>query len=84
VLYVKPGPTKNFCIVDAAMNDLARPAMYGAWMRIVECDARPGRGAGVRRRRADLRIGRLARPRPRARGRGRRSHLASSPPAPTR
>ena len=37
VLYVKPGETKNFCIVDAAMNDLARPAMYGAWMRIVEC-----------------------------------------------
>ncbi|MEO8278122.1 MAG: diaminopimelate decarboxylase [Ideonella sp.] len=28
---------KNFCIVDAAMNDLVRPAMYGAWMAIVEC-----------------------------------------------
>ena len=38
VLYVKPGEEKNFCIVDAAMNDLARPAMYGAWMRIVECE----------------------------------------------
>jgi len=38
VVYVKPGETKNFCIVDAAMNDLARPAMYGAWMRIVECE----------------------------------------------
>ena len=24
---------KNFCIVDAAMNDLLRPAMYQAWMR---------------------------------------------------
>ena len=38
VLYTKPGEEKNFCIVDAAMNDLARPAMYGAWMRIVECE----------------------------------------------
>jgi diaminopimelate decarboxylase len=26
---------KNFCIVDAAMNDLMRPAMYEAWMDIV-------------------------------------------------
>jgi diaminopimelate decarboxylase len=37
VLYLKPGVERNFCIVDAAMNDLMRPAMYGAWMRIVEC-----------------------------------------------
>ncbi|MDQ6638190.1 MAG: diaminopimelate decarboxylase [Pseudomonadota bacterium] len=37
VLYLKPGSERNFCIVDAAMNDLMRPAMYGAWMRIVEC-----------------------------------------------
>jgi diaminopimelate decarboxylase len=36
VLYVKPGK-KNFCIVDAAMNDLMRPAMYQAWMNIVPC-----------------------------------------------
>jgi diaminopimelate decarboxylase len=42
VLYMKPGAVKNFCIVDAAMNDLMRPAMYGAWMRIVECER--GRG----------------------------------------
>jgi diaminopimelate decarboxylase len=42
VLYLKPGEEKNFCIVDAAMNDLMRPAMYGAWMRIVECEARAG------------------------------------------
>ena len=42
VLYVKPGESKNFCIVDAAMNDLARPAMYGAWMRIVECQRGQG------------------------------------------
>jgi diaminopimelate decarboxylase len=29
--YVKPGETRNFVIVDAAMNDLIRPALYGAW-----------------------------------------------------
>ncbi|MGZ8261183.1 MAG: diaminopimelate decarboxylase, partial [Caldimonas sp.] len=37
VLYLKQGDDRNFCIVDAAMNDLLRPAMYDAWMRIVEC-----------------------------------------------
>ena len=37
VLYLKPGGAKNFCIVDAAMNDLMRPAMYEAWMGIVPC-----------------------------------------------
>jgi diaminopimelate decarboxylase len=40
VLYLKHGSEKNFCIVDAAMNDLMRPAMYDAWMAIVECDPR--------------------------------------------
>ncbi len=40
VLYLKPGETKNFCIVDAAMNDLMRPAMYQAWMGIVACTLR--------------------------------------------
>ena len=41
VLYLKPGEEKNFCIVDAAMNDLARPAMYQAWMGIAACTLRP-------------------------------------------
>ncbi len=41
VLYLKPGEVKNFCIVDAAMNDLLRPALYQAWMHIVECERRP-------------------------------------------
>ncbi len=40
VLYLKPGEEKNFCVVDAAMNDLIRPAMYGAWMRIAACRQR--------------------------------------------
>lgn len=39
-LYLKPGESKNFCIVDAAMNDLMRPAMYEAWMGIVPCRQR--------------------------------------------
>jgi diaminopimelate decarboxylase len=35
VLYTKPGEDKNFCIIDAAMNDLPRPAMYQAFQQIV-------------------------------------------------
>jgi diaminopimelate decarboxylase len=31
VVRVKPGVTSPFVIVDAAMNDLARPALYDAW-----------------------------------------------------
>jgi diaminopimelate decarboxylase len=34
VEYLKPGEVKNFAIVDAAMNDLVRPAMYDAWMDV--------------------------------------------------
>ena len=49
VLYLKPGApasvgskdaAKNFCIVDAAMNDLLRPALYEAWMHIAACRRR--------------------------------------------
>ena len=42
VLYLKPGEQKNFCIVDAAMNDLPRPAMYEAFHQIVPVSARSG------------------------------------------
>jgi diaminopimelate decarboxylase len=42
VLYTKPGEDKNFCIVDAAMNDLPRPAMYQAFQRIVPVRTRAG------------------------------------------
>ncbi|MET0238512.1 MAG: diaminopimelate decarboxylase [Sphingobium sp.] len=31
VIWVKPGAVRPYIIVDAAMNDLARPAMYDAW-----------------------------------------------------
>lgn len=44
VLYTKPGEDKNFCIVDAAMNDLPRPAMYQAFHRIVPLRERAGAG----------------------------------------
>jgi diaminopimelate decarboxylase len=37
VLYLKPGAQKNFCIVDAAMNDILRPALYQAHMGIEPC-----------------------------------------------
>lgn len=35
VEYLKPAGDKHFCIVDAAMNDLIRPALYDAWQAIV-------------------------------------------------
>ena len=49
VMVLKPGQVaeggKNFCIVDAAMNDVVRPAMYEAWMGIEPCVARTGAAA---------------------------------------
>ncbi|WP_022955061.1 diaminopimelate decarboxylase [Perlucidibaca piscinae] len=35
VEFLKPTEHKDFAIVDAAMNDLIRPSLYGAWMDIV-------------------------------------------------
>lgn len=35
VIFVKTGEGRDFLILDAAMNDLIRPAMYGAWHDIV-------------------------------------------------
>ena len=40
VQYLKPGEQKNFCIVDAAMNDLPRPAMYEAFHQILPVQSR--------------------------------------------
>jgi len=34
VLYLKPGAARDFAIVDAAMNDLIRPALYSAWHEV--------------------------------------------------
>ena len=39
-LVLKPGATRNFAIVDAAMNDLMRPALYQAWHAFVPVDIR--------------------------------------------
>jgi diaminopimelate decarboxylase len=39
---VKPGAEKNFLIVDAAMNDLLRPALYDAWMDVQPVQPRSG------------------------------------------
>jgi diaminopimelate decarboxylase len=35
VEYLKQGGERNFAVVDAAMNDLIRPALYGAWQEIL-------------------------------------------------
>ncbi|GAA4032427.1 diaminopimelate decarboxylase [Actimicrobium antarcticum] len=40
--YLKPGSEKNFAIVDAAMNDLMRPAMYQAWHGVQAVAPRAG------------------------------------------
>ena len=40
--YLKPGVEKSFCIVDAAMNDLMRPALYEAWMGVQQVTAGTG------------------------------------------
>jgi diaminopimelate decarboxylase len=34
VEYVKPGAARSFLVVDAAMNDLIRPPLYGAWHEV--------------------------------------------------
>jgi diaminopimelate decarboxylase len=33
--YLKPGEAKSFAVVDAAMNDLIRPALYDAWHELL-------------------------------------------------
>ncbi len=44
VLFEKRGETKNFLVVDAAMNDLARPSLYGAYHSIMASPLREGDG----------------------------------------
>jgi len=38
---LKPGAVRNFAIVDAAMNDLLRPALYEAWHDVLPVRPRP-------------------------------------------
>ena len=47
VVFMKPGEQKNFCIIDAAMNDLPRPAMYQAFHQILPVTPRAGSGTMV-------------------------------------
>ena len=49
VEYLKLGEEKNFAIVDAAMNDLMRPALYDAWhdIQAVQLKALPAKGYEV-------------------------------------
>ena len=42
VLYLKPGAGRDFAIVDAAMNDLIRPALYDAWHDVEAVRPRDG------------------------------------------
>ena len=42
VLYLKPGDGQHFAIVDAAMNDLIRPALYDAWHAVDAVRPRAG------------------------------------------
>ncbi|MDR2838042.1 MAG: diaminopimelate decarboxylase [Azonexus sp.] len=42
VEFLKHGETKDFAIIDAAMNDLLRPALYEAWHDILPVTLRPG------------------------------------------
>ena len=49
VLYVKRNQTKNFVVVDAGMNDLMRPTLYGSYHEIV-----PAREGAAERLQADI------------------------------
>ncbi len=40
VIYTKHSDEKNFAVVDAAMNDLIRPALYDAWLEIIRVEKR--------------------------------------------
>lgn len=42
VEYLKLNEHKNFAIIDGAMNDLLRPALYGAWQEIIPVVRREG------------------------------------------
>ncbi|SQH78476.1 Diaminopimelate decarboxylase [Shewanella benthica] len=42
VLYLKSNDDKHFALVDGAMNDLIRPALYSAWQNIIPVKPRDG------------------------------------------
>jgi diaminopimelate decarboxylase len=51
VLRVKEGSTRTFVILDAGMNDLLRPTLYGAWHAVVPVREA---GAGMEMRDVDI------------------------------
>jgi diaminopimelate decarboxylase len=46
--YLKPGEAKSFAVVDAAMNDLIRPALYDAWHEVLPVREAAESGAQAR------------------------------------
>ena len=48
VLYLKHHEHKNFAVVDAAMNDLMRPSLYGAWQEIIPLQQNSMKAGGTR------------------------------------
>jgi diaminopimelate decarboxylase len=54
VLYTKKTETKSFIIVDAAMNDLARPSLYGAHHEILPVLRKPGKANAKSMQMADV------------------------------
>lgn len=47
VEYLKPTRGKNFAIVDGAMNDLIRPALYSAWQEIIPVKTNSGKAGKI-------------------------------------
>ena len=47
VEYLKPGETKSFAVIDAAMNDLIRPSLYSAWQAILPVQEQPAGTQGI-------------------------------------
>ena len=43
VQYLKSNESRNFAITDTGMNDMIRPALYEAYMNIIEIDRTLGR-----------------------------------------
>ena len=48
VLFLKHHEHKNFAVVDAAMNDLMRPSLYGAWQEIIPLQQNSMKAGGTR------------------------------------
>jgi hypothetical protein len=84
VHYLKETEAHNFALVDAAMNDFIRPALYEAWVDIQYRQQRGSRrGKNLGRRRAGLRNRGLSRQGPQYRARGRQPARRARVPAPT-